>query len=160
MKLQELKIEGFTTGQSVCAHCGTGIKNLVLVRDADGVKHHIGTDCATRIGLDAQQIRNKITDDQRAEITRKVNEHMQRQDERLQEHREWLKRRQAEVKEVSTALRDLGGEFYCSLAGQIEAGTLSSKQAYYVAVALLRRKTKKNEDQWWDMIWICTHSEV
>lgn len=157
MKLKDLKIVGFTTGNSICANCGTGIRNLVLVVDAEGVTHHIGTDCATRVGLDPEQIKYRMTDAQRDEKLRKEEERRVRDAERQEIYRAKLKVRYHQVMQISEPLRSLGGEFYTSLADQLEAGTISSKQAYYAVKAVLGRRTKKNEDLYDFSLWICTN---
>jgi transcription initiation factor TFIIIB Brf1 subunit/transcription initiation factor TFIIB len=160
MNLASLSIIGFTTGQSLCAHCGTGIKNLVLVRDADGVTHHIGTDCAMRVGLDARQVKDRITDATRADNERKSAERAEKDAERMQVYRAKLEKRRADVAHISDALRAIGGEFYTSLADRIECGSLSGKQSWYVAEAVTGRRTKKNADQFDAIRWTCEDSEI
>jgi hypothetical protein len=160
MKLASLSIIGFTTGQSLCAHCGTGIKNLVLVRDADGVTHHIGTDCAQRVGLDARQVKDRITDATRADNERKALERAEKDAERMQVYRDKLEKRRADVAHISDALRAIGGEFYTSLADRVECGSLSGRQSWYVAEVVTGRRTKKNADQFDAIRWTCEDSEI
>jgi hypothetical protein len=160
MNLHKLRIIGFTHGQSLCAHCGTGIKNLVIVRDADGVTHHIGTDCAMRVGLDPQQIRNRRTDEQQAKMNSTTAERAKRDAERAEVYRAKIAARTAEVAHISAQLRAIGGEFLLSLADQVECGTLSGKQAYYAVKAIHGRRTKANADQYDLNQWLCTNSEA
>jgi hypothetical protein len=160
MNLAKLSIIGFTTGQSLCAHCGTGIKNLVLVRDLDGATHHIGTDCAQRVGLDARQIKDRITDAQRAENELKAAERAAKDAERGQIYRAKLDKRRAEVAHISEALRAIGGDFYTSLAERVECGALSGKQSWYAAEAVAGRRTKKNAEQFDAIRWTCEDSEI
>lgn len=39
------------TGQDVCDRCGSGIARVVVVEDRTGKQHHVGTDCAQRMGM-------------------------------------------------------------------------------------------------------------
>jgi hypothetical protein len=160
MNLKSLKITGFTTGQSLCAHCGTGIKNLVLVRDADGATHTIGTDCALRVGLDAKQVKDRITDEQRAQNDKVRAERNARDAERAELYRTKLQARLTQVSHISAKLRSLGGDFYTSLAGQLESGTLSGNQAYYAVKAIFGRRTKANADQYDDALWLCQSTDI
>jgi hypothetical protein len=34
-----------------CDRCGAGIKRVVVIEDRNGREHHVGTDCAGRMGL-------------------------------------------------------------------------------------------------------------
>lgn len=160
MNLKSLKIISFTTGDSACAHCGTAIKNLVIVRDADGATHTIGTDCAMRIGLDARQIKDRITDDQRAELDAKRAEREARDAQRREGYRAKVEARRAEVLHLSSQLRALGSDFMLSLADQLESGSLSSKQAFYAVKAIFGRRTKANAEQYDDALYLSQSSEL
>jgi uncharacterized protein YqkB len=35
----------------VCDRCGSGIQRVVVIEDRHGTDHHVGTDCAKRMGL-------------------------------------------------------------------------------------------------------------
>ncbi len=160
MNLEKLSIIGFTHGDSICAHCGTGIKNLVLVRDLDGVTHHIGTDCALRVGLDARQVKDRITDERKAELDRKAAERAAKDAERVGAYRAKISARAAEVAHISAQLRAIGGEFLLSLADQLERGTLSSRQAFSAVDAILGRRNKSNADAHDMMMDTCQFSDV
>jgi hypothetical protein len=41
-------------GAGTCAHCGRGIIHNVIIRDAAGARHCIGTDCAEKVGADRE----------------------------------------------------------------------------------------------------------
>lgn len=144
MNLQNAKIIDFHTGQSNCAVCGTGIKNIVVVRDTNGATHHIGMDCATHIGMDAWQLKNRITHEQRAKAE---SDHSERVAKQIEANRARIAKRTEQVKHITSQLRSIGGDFYASLANQLESGTVSSKQSWYVAKAICGRLTKANNDQ-------------
>jgi uncharacterized protein (DUF3820 family) len=54
-----------------CSHCGMGIIHHVIICDENGVVRAIGSDCATKVGLDAAQIRTKRTHAEVAEAKAK-----------------------------------------------------------------------------------------
>lgn len=160
MNVQSLKIIDFTRGDSTCAHCGTGIKNIVLVRDADGVTHHIGTDCAVRVGLDARQVKDRITDERKAELDKIAADRAAKDADRVSAYRAKIAARTAEVAHISARLRAIGGDFLLSLADQLERGTLSNRQAFCIADAICGRRTKANADKHDETMDFCTYSEV
>ena len=153
MNLTSLKIISFHIGDSACAHCGTAIKNIVVVRDADGAEHHIGTDCATRVGCEPWQIRDRVTDQQRDQN----NAEREARDAELREVRRIkLAVRMTKVSHITTGLRAYESDFYTSLANQLESDSLSIRQAYFVAKALYGRRTKANAEQYDATLDLCT----
>jgi uncharacterized protein (DUF3820 family) len=55
-----------------CSHCGRGIMHHVIIRDENGVVRNIGMDCAGKVGFDADQVRDRLTDEQIAERKRRL----------------------------------------------------------------------------------------
>jgi len=51
-------------GAGTCAHCGTGIRHHVVCVDESGAKFFIGTTCAEKVGLNREQVRRRMTDEQ------------------------------------------------------------------------------------------------
>ena len=146
----------------VCSHCGTGILHHVVIQDECGTTRFIGSDCALKVGVSPESVRYRMTSDQIAE----------RDEKRAAEHQEWQRKRDLEednrlavkaarrekVGGLVDMLRNLGGEFYSSLADQLENQPLSSRQAEYVAKATSAtgRRNKKNAAAF-DAVWdLCT----
>lgn len=148
-------------GAGSCSHCGTGILHHVIIRDGEGRERFIGTSCAVKVGLSAEAVAYRMTDEQLA--TRNAK--------RAAEQAEWQRARQAEqdalsaliasrretVGELVDMLRAVGTEFHASLASQLETGPLSWRQAGFVAQAtsVTGRRNKKNADAWDDIIILC-----
>ena len=143
-----------------CSHCGTGILHHVVIQDEDGTKRFIGSDCALKVGVSPESVRYRMTSEQIAV----------RDAKRATEHAEWQRKRDLEedarlttiaarrekVGGLVDMLRELGGEFYSSLADQLENRPLSIRQGEYVAKATSAtgRRNKKNAiafDSVWDL---------
>lgn len=154
-RYKELSIIGYQYADSICAHCGTGIKNVVLARDERGAVHHIGTDCATRIGLDAHQIRNRITDEKREEMKRDDAARIAANEAAMRSHAAKIAARRERVAHITARLRAIGGDFYTSLSEQLERGTISAKQSNYVAAAIYGRRVKANAEQYDTLLDVC-----
>lgn len=59
-----------------CWHCGTAIAYCVQIQStATGEQHEIGTTCAEKLGLDIDQIRERMADKRRAERWRARSQH-------------------------------------------------------------------------------------
>jgi uncharacterized protein (DUF3820 family) len=51
-------------GCGSCSHCGMAIIYHVVIVDDAGKRRFIGTTCAEKVGLNSDQIRNRMTDDE------------------------------------------------------------------------------------------------
>lgn len=154
-------------GAGTCSQCGNGIMHHVVIRDEDGKTRFIGTDCAERVGIARDSIRYKLTTEQLA--ARKA----QRELENTERARKWqaeedarlarLAARREKVGDLVDMLRHLGGEFYTSLADQLEVAPLSWRQGEYVAKATSAtgRRNKKNAAAF-DAVWerCCAQDEA
>lgn len=148
-------------GAGSCAHCGRGILHNVIVRDQAGNTLCIGTDCAQKVGLDPEALRNRMTTEQLAE-RRARWEH-----ERDQARQKYLQReaaiearkalRRERYGDLLTILRGMQTEFHSSLAEQLESNHLSYNQACYVAKATSAtgRRNKRNADAWDAVVELC-----
>lgn len=144
-------------GAGSCSHCGTGILHHVIITDGSGVTRFIGTDCAKKIGLDKEQIRRKVTDEEKAaRDARRASmreEWEKNEEQRKQAEQDRLAERMEMVGDLVSMLRRAAGysnDFYRSLANQLEQGPLSPRQAYYVAklTSSTGRRNKQNANAW------------
>lgn len=145
-------------GSGACSHCGNGILHHVVIRDEDGTTRFIGSDCALKVGVSRESVRYRMTSDQIAA----------RDAKRSAEREEWQRKQQAEedaraarlaarrekVGDLVDMLRAYGGDFYGSLADQLEIRPLSWRQGEYVAKATSAtgRRNKKNAAAF-DAVW-------
>jgi len=145
-------------GSGSCSHCGNGIIHHVVIRDEDGTTRFIGSDCALKVGVSRESVRYRLTSEQIAA----------RDARRSAECEEWQRKRQAEedaraaliaarrekVGDLVDMLRSFGGDFFGSLADQLEIRPLSGVQASYVAKATSAtgRRNKKNAAAF-DAVW-------
>jgi len=145
-----------------CSHCGIGIRHHVVIRDAMGRVRFIGTTCAIQVGCDADQVRARQTDAERAAIaTTREQVQAQRRREQLWYVEQALIRQRIhweQVGDLVMMLRQSGGEFYRSLADQLQHGSLSHKQAQHVARATSAtgRRNRFNAEAWDDVVARCT----
>lgn len=180
----EIRSYNLKAGAGACACCGAGIRNVCIVRDADGGNWGVGCDCAEKTGDPALGDKAKI------EIARKQRRQRQaRADKQRAARREvWLDTvcwtgetnarrldREASERQAvkykaaqalnarATALADIlanlegsGGDFYPSLARQLRAGPLSARQAECVAKSFFNRRARKNGDAYDAIVGRCT----
>lgn len=144
-------------GAGTCSHCGTGILHHVIIRDDAGTRF-IGTTCAEKVGVSPECVRYKMTSEQLAEraaarLAAREEWQLKRQDERDAAAARLAARRE-KVGDLVDMLRNLGGEFYTSLANQLETRPLSWRQAEYVAKATSAtgRRNKRNAAAF-DAVW-------
>jgi hypothetical protein len=149
-------------GAGSCSHCGTGILHHVIIRDGEGRERFIGTSCAVKVGLSAEAVAYRMTDDQLAARNAK----------RAENQAEWQRARQAEqdalsaliasrretVGELVDMLRAMGSDFHASLASQLEVRPLSWTQAGYVAKATSAtgRRNKSNAEAFDAVLELCS----
>ena len=141
-------------GAGTCSHCGTGIVHHVVIVDETGKTRFIGTTCAEKVGCDPEQIRYRMTDEEKA---KRDAERAQRREvaeiryqERMAEKRMLIVKRREVVGDIVDMLNRLGEDFYSSLASQLEERPLSQRQAFFVARATSStgRRNKKNTEAW------------
>ncbi len=148
-----------------CSHCGMGIRHHVVIRDAMGQVRFIGTTCASQVGCDADQVRARQTDAERAAIVatrEKVLKQLGREkiwyavQALVRDRMHW-----EQVGDLVMMLRQAGGQFYCSLADQLQHGSLSPKQAQHVARATSAtgRRNRFNAAAWDDVVARCTEEQ-
>lgn len=160
-----LAMQAAPAGAGACSHCGMGILHHVVIRDAEGKTRFIGCDCARKVGVSREALAYKLTTAQLEERAAK----------RAIEREAWQLKNQAEedaraarlairrekVGDLVDMLRALGGEFYASLADQLETRPLSHRQGEYVAkvTSATGRRNKKNAEAF-DAIWDrCTEQD-
>ena len=145
-------------GAGSCSHCGQGILHHIVIRTEDGTTRFIGSDCALKVGISRDSVLHRRTTTQITE--RDTKSQLERE--------EWQRKRQAEddaraahiaarrekVGYLVDMLRTMGGEFYTSLADQLEVRPLSWRQAEFVAKATSAtgRRNKKNAAAF-DAVW-------
>jgi hypothetical protein len=149
-----LALQGAPAGAGSCSHCGTGILHHVVIRDGAGVVRFIGQDCAQRIGLDREQIRYRLTDEQKAKRDQDRAAAQDERSRRLQAERDeraaYMARRRELVGDICRMLLEQGSDFHRSLAEQLAEGPLSPRQAFFVAKATSAtgRRNKRNAEAW------------
>ena len=172
------------TGMTMCDHCYTGIKNIVLV-SGGGKSGQIGSTCAEILGFDKYQLRKKLTHDE-MEKRKKATEDYRKKakaefdreqsliDAQLERRMESpvgdIVRRLESITVNSDAYREardkemfLENDFMYSLAIQLRRRPLSNKQAEwvskFVAGGQTQRRNKGNAEEY-DRIWdVCISDE-
>lgn len=153
-------------GAGTCSQCGMGILHHVVIRDEAGETRFIGTDCALKVGCKPDQIRERLTDEQRvardARREAAISEWQRNEQARKEAESIRLAARREKVGDLVDMLRGIGGDFYGSLASQLECGPLSWRQANYVAKATSEtgRRNKRNADSWDSILEDCTAEEA
>jgi hypothetical protein len=130
----------------------------VVIQDEDGKIRYIGSECALKVGISSESVRYRMTSEQIAE--RDAKRELQRQEWQLKHQAEedaklaHLAARREKVGDLVDMLRAFGGEFYGSLADQLERRPLSWRQGEYVAKATSAtgRRNKKNAEAF-DAVW-------
>lgn len=143
-------ISALPEGAGTCSQCGMGILHHVVIIDENGVRRHVGQDCAAKVGADATQIKNRLTDEQRAEREAK-RAAWNAEAKRIEAEREAIRAERAErFADIIAILNAKGTEFHASLARQLIDGPLTWKQAAYAVKATSQtgRRNKKNAAAW------------
>jgi hypothetical protein len=152
---------GLPAGAGTCSHCGMGIRHHVVIRDENGTRF-IGTTCAEKVGVSPECVRYKMTTEQvaarKAERQSAVEEWQRQRQEQADIRAAKAAARREKVGDLVDMLRSLGGEFYASLANQLEDRPLSWRQAEYVAKATSAtgRRNKRNAEAFDSVIDRCT----
>jgi hypothetical protein len=157
-------IAGLPDGAGSCSHCGLGILHHVVIRDEDGKQRFIGTTCAEKVGVPKvrEAVRYRMTSEQLAardaERESKREAWQIEQQKRQDEKAALLAKRRETVGHLVDMLRNFGGDFYLSLAEQLEFRPLSFRQAEYVAKATSAtgRRNKRNAESFDAVIAVCT----
>lgn len=141
-------------GAGTCSQCGTGIKHHIVIIDGQGTKRFIGQMCAAKVGLDPEQVRSRLTDEQQEVWDERRKNARDAAEARYLEalkNEQAIKRRRAEVfSGVLGLLRKQGSEFHNSLADQLEQGPLSRRQADYAVKVTsdTGRRNRLNGEAW------------
>jgi hypothetical protein len=154
-------------GAGSCSHCGMGIRHHVVIRENNGRQRFIGTTCAEKVGVPQirEAVRYKMTSEQLAARDAKraaEREAWQLAEQKRQdEHAALLAKRRESVGHLVDMLRNFGGDFYLSLAAQLEVRPLSYRQAEYVAKATSAtgRRNKRNAEAFDAVLDLCTQAD-
>lgn len=140
-------------GSGSCAHCGTGIRNHVVIRTAEGTTAFIGTQCAIKVGEERvkQSVRERLTEEQLVAREQKVSQRRAADADLIAKVAAERDVRYESLKDIVDALRAQQTDFHISIASQLLDSPLSDRQACYAMKVLVGRETKKNSDQWWSM---------
>jgi hypothetical protein len=157
-------LAGLPAGAGSCSHCGMGILHHVVIRDEDGSQRFIGSMCAEKVGVPKarEAIRYRMTSEQLA--AREAEREAKREAWQIAKQKEedekaaHLAKRRESIGHLVDMLRSFGGDFYLSLASQLEVRSLSYRQAEYVAKATSStgRRNKRNAEAFDAVIDICT----
>jgi len=157
-------LAGLPAGAGSCSHCGMGILHHVVIRDEDGSQRFIGSMCAEKVGVPKarEAIRYRMTSEQLA--AREAEREAKREAWQIAKQKEedekaaHLAKRRESIGHLVDMLRSFGGDFYLSLASQLEVRPLSYRQAEYVAKATSStgRRNKRNAEAFDAVIDICT----
>lgn len=145
-----LAISALPEGAGCCSQCGMGLTHHVVIIDENNVRRFVGLDCAAKIGVDACQIKSRLTSEQVAEREAK-RAAWNAEAKRLEAEREAKRAERAErFADIIAILNAKGTEFHASLARQLLDGPLSWKQAAYAVKATSEtgRRNKKNAAAW------------
>jgi hypothetical protein len=152
-------------GCGTCSYCGLAITIICIVRNAEGDEFGVGSDCILKAGGEgvvsklklALKARRKKIAEAKREVKRlewlKANQPRLDAEKAARETAESERKQKIEAKllPIAEAISSLKfhaetSSFYRSLLEQINAyGSLSERQAEYVAKAHFGRRTRKNE---------------
>ena len=143
-------VQALPAGCGVCSQCGMPIMHHTVIVDEKGVRRFVGSDCAAKIGVDADSIRYRLT-------TEQVEARNAARQARREEWNREVAEREAKVAERKERFADIialleaqNSEFHSSLALQLADGPLSPRQARFVAKATsdTGRRNKRNAAAW------------
>jgi hypothetical protein len=135
-------------GAGSCQHCGMGILHHVIVKLADGSTKFIGSTCAEKVGGFVEQaVRSHQTTEQIELREARFKLRQAEEAARVAAQEAAAEVRAAEFVDVIETLNAQGTDFHSSLARQLRYGSLSHKQAQYVAKAVVGRYSKKTAQQ-------------
>jgi hypothetical protein len=141
-------------GAGQCSHCGMAIKHNVLIQDENGHRRCIGTMCAEKVGLPVEQVRNRVTSEQREkyEADKAAKEaKWSSKWKTIEAKKEAEKAFRAEhFSDFVSLLKDSPNEFYNSLLNQLLTHKLTWKQANYLikVISPSGRRNAKNAELW------------
>ena len=149
MEIRRL-VEAYGANIGSCEHCGMGITHHVVVVDENNNRKLIGTSCATKIGIEQDQIRHRLTDEEKAQRDAKRDAWHQRFNAEVAALKEKENARRKQFADIIAVLMSQGTDFHKSLADNLVGGPLSYRQAQFVAKAHFAtgRQNKSNIDQW------------
>lgn len=146
-------IRALPAGAGCCSQCGMGITHHIVIRDEDGQKRFIGSDCAKKIGVDADCITYRKTTEE-IEARNAKRQAWQDKWKALKDAEDaMIAERTERFADVVAILMAKGTEFHKSLAEQVVRYPLSWKQAGFVAKATSAtgRRNKANAAVWDDI---------
>lgn len=143
-------VRALPAGAGCCSQCGMGIMHHIIIRDEDGQKRFIGSDCAKKIGVDEEAIRYRMTTEEIAARDAKRQAWKDEYKALKDAEDAMIAERTERFSDVVAILMAKGTEFHKSLAEQVVRYPLSWKQASYVAKATSAtgRRNKANAAAW------------
>ena len=143
-------IQQYGSNIGTCAHCGMGISNHIVVKDENGKISYIGSQCATKVGADAEQIRLRLTTDEKQAIDAAREKRNSEWRAEVAERNAMLAQRAADFADIISILESKQNAFFDSLAAQLKEGNLSQRQAHFVCKATSEtgRRNKNNAAAW------------
>jgi hypothetical protein len=162
-------------GAGQCSHCGMGILHHVVIKDETGQTRFIGTQCAEKVGCDSTALKYRRTTEEQAAIDAKrdarnaiLEKLSAERDIKKAEHLArvgyiitMMESKIAELKKSADETNDPWTHktinFYSSLLESLKIGTVSEKQANYIAKATSAtgRQTNSNFKEWYRIIAKC-----
>lgn len=147
---------GAPAGAGTCAHCGTGIRNHVIV-SCDGETAFIGSTCAEKIGGEVYRCSHeRLTSEQVAARDAKRDAENAALRASINRAEAFKAERAIQMADIIRPLTAQGTEFHASLAQQLVSGPLSFRQATFAVKTVIGRQTKKNADAWNQLFDRCT----
>ena len=146
-------VSALPEGCGSCSQCGMGITHHVVILDEEGRKRFVGSDCAEKIGVDADSIRYRKTTEEIAARDAKRQAWNDKQKALEDAQAAKIAERTERFADIVAMLMAKGTEFHKSFAEQLVRYPLSSCQAYYVAKATSAtgRRNKANAAVWDDI---------
>jgi hypothetical protein len=146
-------VRALPEGCGSCSQCGMGITHHIVIRDEDGRKRFVGSDCAEKIGVDADSIRYRKTTEEIAARDAKRQAWAAEYKALKDAEDAKIAERTERFADVVAILMACNSDFHTSLAEQVVRYPLSWKQAGYVAKATSAtgRRNKANAAVWDDI---------
>jgi len=143
-------VRALPEGCGSCSQCGMGITHHIVILDEDGRKRFIGSDCAEKIGVDADSIRYRKTTEEIAARNAKRQAFKDELKALKDAEDAKIAERTERFADVVAMLMAKNTEFHTSLANQLVRYPLSWKQASFVAKATSAtgRRNKANAAAW------------
>lgn len=146
-------VRALPAGAGCCSQCGMGIMHHIVIRDEDGQQRFVGSDCAEKIGVDADSIRYRKTTEEIEARNAKRQAWNDKQKALEDAEAAKIAERTERFADIVAMLMAKGTEFHKSFAEQLVRYPLSWRQAHYVAKAISAtgRRNKANAAAWDDI---------